>query len=295
MHRYLEKRLRRKRSIASATATSPSAVRAAAVVVLRNEITHIDGLIRYLVLEGLDIVAIDNQSDDGSAERVREWLGCGVLDVQERQFAPIWSMRNALRWKFEVAAELEHDWFVHVDADEWLHPSCPGDRLVDLFARAEAAGSNAVNFEDFTFVPDEPLEPGADPRERFRSYYYFAPAQNRLMRAWRRGSGLSSIETGGHVLYGEHVRVHTENAVLRHYPLLSPEHLHTKYQARHYDPANIKRGWHHDRIGLRIEDLSLEDPAIRRLSRWDSREFDRSVPVNRHIWQPGELTLTPAG
>src|ERR1700735_2037141 len=133
MHRYLEKRLRRKGSV---TVTSPPRIRAAAVVVLRNELTHVDGLIRYLVMEGLDVAVIDNQSDDGSAERVRGWLGRGVLEVPERPFTGVWRLEDAIRWLSELALGLDHDWVIFVAADEWPHPAAPGDRLIDLFARA---------------------------------------------------------------------------------------------------------------------------------------------------------------
>ncbi len=72
--------------------------------------------------------------------------------------------------------------------------------------------------------------------------------------------------------------------MLRHYPLLSREHLATKYLVRRYGQRELDRGWHHNRVGLRAQDLTLEDPAIRHLSRWDSRDFDRSAPGSRHCW-----------
>ena len=266
--------------------------RAAALVILRNELPHIDGLIRHLVLEGLDVVVIDHQSDDGSGEAVRRWLGRGVLEVHERPFTGVWRLEDASRWLQEIAQRLDQDWIVHVAADEWPHPAAPGDRLIDLFRRADTAGATAVNFEEFAFLPDSPLAPGADPRERFSSYYFFAPSPYRLMRARRRDAGLSGRESAGHVLRGANLRLHEEQGVLRHYPLLSPEHLKTKYLARRYAPEAVARGWHHNRLNLNAEDLTLDGPAVRRLRRWDSRDFDRTAPVSRHCWEPGELTAS---
>lgn len=268
---------------------SASTSRAVAVVAIHDESRHIDPLIRYLVLEGLEVVVIDHGSRDGSAEQARRWIGHGVIGVHERPYDGVFSLQEQLRWKAQAIAQLEHDWVVHVDADEWLHPASPGDRLVDLFSRADAAGATVVNFEEFTFLPNVELGPADDPRERFCSYYHFAPSPRRLMRAWRSDAGLTNVSEGGHTLTGERLRIHEEQGVLRHYPLLTPGHLLAKYGRVRYAPEELSLGWHHNRVGLHPEDISLDGPAVRRLPRWDSREFDRAAPVSRHCWEPGPL------
>lgn len=268
---------------------SGSMTRAVAVVAIHDESRHIDPMIRYLVLEGLEVVVIDHGSRDGSVEKARRWIGRGVIDIQERPYDGIFRLEQHLRWKAEVIAQLDHDWVLHVDADEWLHPATPGDRLVDLFRRADAAGATVVNFEEFTFLPDVELGPGEDPRERFCSYYHFAPAPMRLMRAWRADAGLTNVTGAGHTLGGERVRIHEEQGILRHYPLLTPRHLLSKYGRVRYAAEELRLGWHRNRVDLRLEHLSLDGPAVRRLARWDSRQFDRTAPVSRHCWEPGPL------
>jgi hypothetical protein len=269
-------------------AVAPRAVRAVAIVAVRNELPHIDGLVRHLVLEGLDVVVIDHESSDGSFERAQRWVNRGVLRVDRRRFDGVFDLGAQLQWKQDVISELDHDWVMHVDGDEWPHARRPHERLTDLFARADAAGDTAVNFEEFVFVPDVELHAGHDPREVFCSYYYFAPVDCRLMRAWRRDARLTNRESGGHTLMGGDVRVHSEDAVLRHYPVLSSDHASQKYSGRRFSREDLALRWHTDRMGLTEGDFVLRPgPALRRLSRWDSRDFDRSAPVSRHYWQRG--------
>jgi hypothetical protein len=272
-------------------------LRAAAVVTIRNEARHIDGLVRNLVGEGLDVVIIDHESDDKSLARLRRWEGQGVLWIETQSFEGVFDLHSQLRRKREVMARLDHDWVMHLDADEWPHPRGHGDRLIDLFARADGAGDTVVNFDEFTFVPDAPLGPGEDPREVFCGYYYFAPSENRLMRAWRRDITATNSESGGHQLVGDDVRVHDEHGILRHYPTLSLQHAVGKYVGRTYAGSDIDRGWHGNRLGLTDEDFALRPhPALRRLDRWDSRNLDRSAPVQRHYWEWGrDQEPAPAG
>jgi glycosyltransferase involved in cell wall biosynthesis len=261
-------------------------LRAAAVVTIRNEARHVDGLVRNLVREGLDIVVIDQESTDESLALIRRWEGHGVLWVETQSFEGVFDLHSQLCRKREVIARLDHDWVMHLDADEWPHPVGRGDRLIDLFARAEQAGDTVVNFDEFTFVPEARLGPDEDPREVFCRYYYFAPSKNRLMRAWRRDVTATNSQSGGHRLVGDDVSVHGEQAILRHYPTLSLDHAVDKYVRRIYAAGDIKRGWHGNRLGLTDQDFTLRPhPALRRLDRWDSRNFDRSAPIGRHYWE----------
>lgn len=261
-------------------------IRAAAVVVVRNEQRHLDGLLRHLIGDGLDVVVIDHASTDGSGEIARRWQGRGVLWVTQRPFDGVFRLEELLRWKEEAYAELDHEWLIHVDADEWLQSPRDGERLIDLIQRADASGANAINFDEFTFVPDIELPVGADPREVFTTYYHFAPFSPRLMRIWRRCSGLSGISGGGHVLSGSDINLFGEAGILRHYPVLSGDGTNVKYLDRVFSDEELRRSWHSNRIGLSADDFVIRDNAsLRRLPRWSSRNFDRSAPVKFHYWQ----------
>jgi glycosyltransferase involved in cell wall biosynthesis len=259
---------------------------AAAVVALRNESRHVDGLLRRLVEDGLDVVVIDHGSTDGSGEIAARWQGNGVLWVEQRPFDGVFRLEELLGWKEETYARLDHEWLAHVDADEWLHSPRDGERLIDLIRRADASGANVVNFDEFTFVPDVELPAGADPREIFTTYYHFAPSSPRLMRMWRRDAGLSGVANAGHVLSGSDIQLFGEAGVLRHYPVLDADGQNVKYLDRVFAKEEVGRSWHRNRIGVRSEDFAIrESPSLRRLARWSSRDFDRSVPVKLHYWE----------
>ncbi len=271
---------------APAISSARSEIGAAAVVAVRNERRHVDGLLRRLIGDGLDVVVIDHASTDGSGEIAKRWQGHGVLWVEQRPFDGVFRLEEVLQWKDEAYAKLDHEWLVHVDADEWLQSPRDGERLIDLIQRADASGANVVNFDEFTFVPDIELLAGTDPREVFTTYYHFAPFSPRLMRMWRQGAGLSGIPGAGHVLSGSDIHLFGEAGILRHYPVLSTDGKGIKYLDRVFPEEEVRRNWHSNRIGLRAEDFVIrETPSLRRLVRWSSRDFDRSAPVKWHYWQ----------
>lgn len=154
-------------------------------------------------------------------------------------------------------------------------------------ARADVAGYNVVNFEEFVFLP---IEPGSAKDEHaffpFAHYYFFEPAKLRLMRAWRRESGFTNVDSGGHLLRGEDMRVAPENQVLRHYPFLSQEHAFEKYSERRYNEGELARGWHGNRIDIDNRLFAFPPPGeLERLDDLAARALDRSRPHKLHYWE----------
>jgi hypothetical protein len=52
-----------------------------------------------------------------------------------------------------AARQREADWFMHVDADEIRLPPRTDRSLARAFAEVAGEGYNAVNFQEFTFIP----------------------------------------------------------------------------------------------------------------------------------------------
>ena len=188
--------------------------------------------------------------------------------------------------KETIVDNLSHDWIIHADADEWLQSPLEGESLISGIRRLSAR-INAINFEEFVFLPT----PGGDfaPRDydkTFLDYYYFAPSENRLMRAWRRADRLSNKAAGGHRLTGT-IHLAPENFILRHYIGLSYPHFITKYLGRKFsDGGNLSKGWHGNRLNLSGDKLILPGAnSLKRLTMWNSKEFDRSAPKETHFWE----------
>ena len=96
---------------------------------------------------------IDNDSSDETVAVCRQYLGKGVLFMERVAWTGFFDLSAQLEAKREVAARLDHDWLIHVDADEWLQSPNEGETLLDGIKRVSAQGYNAINFDEFVFLP----------------------------------------------------------------------------------------------------------------------------------------------
>ena len=128
---------------------SSSPVRCAAVVACRNDAMMLERHLPLWIAEGLEVVVIDHSSDDNTRAVAERWLGQGVLAVEHLDWQGTFSLSQQLSAKATVIEGLEHDWIIHLDADEWLHSPRDGETLQQAISRLAAGGANAVNFEEF--------------------------------------------------------------------------------------------------------------------------------------------------
>jgi len=256
-----------------------------AIICFRNEAEYLPALLEHLSAEGIEAAFIDNGSDDGSTEIVRAALGHGVCRIASLPHNGSFDLTAQLEAKAVMAQQLSHDWLLHQDADEILQHNVPGKRLVDLVQEAEADGANAVNFDEFVFLPPD-AEPKLPHRE-WTGYYFFEPHPLRLMRLWRRDCNLGNLRHGGHKLDGN-LRLHEGNHILRHYIGLSRAHLESKYVGRRFAQQDREKGWHKNRLELTASMLDPErvpTSCLLHLADFKSRAFVRSNPWSEHYWQ----------
>jgi hypothetical protein len=88
------------------------------------------------------------------------------------------------------------------------------------------------------------------------TYYFFELEPHRLMRAWRRD--LMPGMDNGHRLTSDRLKLYPQNFILRHYIALSHAQAVQKYVGRRFDPAELARGWHGNRLGIAESDLMLK-------------------------------------
>ena len=200
-------------------------------------------------------------------------------------FDGTFSLSDQLRCKAETFSGLDHDWFVHQDADEILEHRDEGKSLLDAFLESNRRGYNAINFDEFVFLPiEEPAESDSY-RDRMRHYYFYEPKPIRLIRAWKRTAGLQFAE-GGHRLVGKDLRVDPVSHNLRHYIGLSQAHLRSKYLSRRYAVEDYRKGWHGHRVCFTETNSALPSPSrLLALPHAGSKAFrrDRSEPL--HYWE----------
>jgi glycosyltransferase involved in cell wall biosynthesis len=262
-------------------------VTAAAIVCVRDEALHIKRCLRDLIREGVDVILIDNDSTDSSADLARPFLGQGLISIERLPFEGTFSLTRQLAFKKTIADGLKHDWIVHADADEWLQAPPGYARLIDGIQDADSQGFNCINFLEFVFVPlpGENFE-GEDYPSAMRHYYHFARSYPFLMRAWKRSAELDNCKRGGHDLSGPDIRLFPRDFILRHYIALSEAHARRKYLGRKFSAEDLAKRWHGDRILINDENifpvsgtplLTLEDPS--------SSPLSTAHPTELHYWQ----------
>jgi len=277
-------------------------VRVLAIVCARNEAVFMRSLIGGLIADGLDVVLIDHGSSDETVELAASFLGRGLLAIRELPWGGRFSLAEQLDAKRESIAASDHEWIVHVDADEWLSAPRSGQRLVDAIEIVDLLGYNCIDFNEFVFVPN----PGEDHRvehhrELAHRYYAYRPNGYTLHRAWRRDAQLDNRAGGGHALEGE-LRPYPVPFVLRHYIALSEEHVVGKYLVRRFARDEVLRGWHADRILTTRDNLVFpptSDPNLRAVRTGAPEELDASAPRDDHYWHWGShanaLAVASAG
>ena len=261
-------------------------VSCAAVICVRNEAKHIRRAISDFVSQGIDVVIIDNGSTDHTLQICSEFLGNGLLFIKHMPWKGEFNLSYQLEMKNEIVRNLNHDWVIHADADEWMHSSVEGESLLDGITRISKRGFNVINLEEFVFLPARNEEYNLDHyKKEFLDYYYFSPHKQRLMRVWNRLLSCNNLDSGGHKLSGVGINVSPESFILRHYIVLSHEHAIQKYLQRIFSKRDLVKNWHKKRLDLTLEKLKLPYAhKLKRLDKWDSCNPDFSDPKKEHYW-----------
>jgi len=267
--------------------SNPPELSICAVTSVRNEADYLRVLLPCLAKQRIDVAILDNGSTDESRAIIGAHMSSPVITVKDLPFSGSFSLSEQLRAKQEMITTLSHDWVVHQDADEILDHRESEKNLRHAIQEADSSGYNALNFEEFVFLPDPGRDlAGADYRKEALRYYYFRPSNNRLNRAWKLSTTVAYGKSGGHRLEGDGIRFWTPDHVLRHYIVLSQEHAKSKYLDRTFAQEDLLRGWHTNRLGLTNRDLEIPEKheLIFRLSDANSKLFDRSLPSGKHYW-----------
>ena len=263
-----------------------------AILAVRNESLYIRTCLEHLRAEGVQCVIIDNESDDDTVAICREFMPDHVLAIHTVPYPGYYDWRTILARKDELRRSVDADWIIHHDADEIMHSDRPNETLQEAIARVAAEGFNAINFDEFVFVHenDEVSYEGRNYFADMHYYYFFQPAVDhaRLVRAYSKEVKGGIAWSGGHMPRGE-IKLYPAHMVLRHYVCLGKAHAVGKYLNRTYSEAELKMGWHRNRIGVRAKRYSA--PPLHKLKKLgpDPRVLDKSTPYREHFWHWGDL------
>lgn len=260
-------------------------IRVVALMTVRNEERYLDRCLRHFIDQGIDVCVIDNDSTDRTLEIAQQYLGKGVIRIENISHKGVFELAKILENEERLAGEIEADWFMHHDADEIRQPPAPYQRMIDAITDIDRQGYNAINFDEFVFVPtrEDRDEIPIDYVSGMKYYYFYEPVLRRQVTLWKKGDyQVDLASNAGHRVRFQGRRVYPENFIMRHYIALSNSHMRTKYDERKFSQKELGRGWHQTRIAHPEDAYYM--PSRRELVELSQDGiWDRSNPFRRHL------------
>jgi glycosyltransferase involved in cell wall biosynthesis len=219
-----------------------------AIVATYNEEDVIGVVLAELLGQGVRVHLIDQGSTDATVAEARALQGRGDLRIESLDGGDF-SLARIIRRKEALAAELDTDWVLNADADEFRESPWPGVGFVEGLREVDRLGYNAVDFAVLNFVPvDDGFRKGDDPREKLRFYEKGPPFDRLQIRCWKKPPGpLDLVSTAGHEARFEGRHVFPIRFLLRHYPIRGQAHGERKvFRERRprFSAEERARGWH---------------------------------------------------
>jgi glycosyltransferase involved in cell wall biosynthesis len=256
-----------------------------ALITAYNEEQVLESTLEHLRSQGVDVYLVDNQSTDRTRKIAEKFLGRGVIGIETFARDGCFDKPAVLRNAESLLKKLPGDWLMLQDADEIRLPLPPYATLGEAFQIVEDAGCNAVDFDEFVFVPtlQAPNHEHGDFRTTMRHYYYFRPGRRHRVTAWKRGwTKARLLRRAGHEVEFWGRKIFPRPFPMRHYLCLSRPHALQKYCRRRWSEAGLARGWHRSRVGLRPDDILLPDEAQLQEAE-EGRPLDTSKPFAEHL------------
>jgi glycosyltransferase involved in cell wall biosynthesis len=262
-------------------------MRIVALLTVRNEALYMQRCLEHLRDQGIEACVIDNDSTDDTRAIAEAFIGNGVLRIERAPYPGHMDWVGILNQKQRLAVELDADWFLHHDADEIREAPQPYRSLRDGIEHVDALGYNAINFDEFVFVPHDLTTSfdGGDYVREMRYYYHFAPRAEHRVNAWKKQSGgVDLVSSAGHRAEFAGRNLFPRNFILRHYIVLSAHHANRKYGVeRVYSQRETdERGWRPARLQWRHG--KFRPPAVQDMKCIDRDGLGIDDPRRAHLF-----------
>jgi hypothetical protein len=268
-----------------------------AIVASYNERDIIATCIEKLLDERVKVWVLDNWSDDGTWELLKEYQAAGRIVVERfPQAGPTGTYEWAaiLSRKEEIASLFPGFWIIHHDADEIRRSPWRNVGLREAFGVVDAYGANCVSFTVLNFKPvDNGFQARLD-AEKYFNFYAFAETQDyrNQTKAWKQPHGrVGLVGSAGHEVDLPNRVLFPYRFLLKHYPLRTDvqaaRKIHRERIAR-FTPAERGLGWHTHYDGLLHEQsfvVSFRDHLRFDANFYDEHLAERLVGSRGAIWR----------
>lgn len=262
-------------------------IRVLAILSVRNEAMMLRQCLPHLHREGIDFHVIDDNSNDDSMAVAESFRGRGLVGTTTLPPSPVFDLGRCLRHKEALIRTLDADWFMHADADEFRTSNRTGERLIDAIIRIDREGFNAINFQEFTFIPsaDQPDHHPDHFLETMRGYYPFLPVPLHRLNTWKnRGEPVDLASDAGHRIRMPGLRTYPESLPMRHYLYTSRAHFASKYAGRRHRPDELDKAWHGWRESADANLFYAAPPGLLRpFNPQEPWRMDARDPLRRHL------------
>lgn len=257
-----------------------------AIMTIRNEADYLPFVLQHLHEQGIFVYLIDNDSTDNSIAIAKTYENKNVIFIDRIPYNGEYEWEKILIHKEMIAQAVEADWFIHHDADEILEAPSEYSTLSEGINAVDSLGFNAINFDEFVFVPttDEESFVGKRYTEEMKFYYFFEPSKLHLIRAWKKQiHPINLRSSGGHQARFTDQNLFVSNFILRHYIALSRECLVNKYGNRNYSDYEVSTlGWHRKRA--RFDANNAHFSGFTDLCHLNENKWDKSKPFKNHFF-----------
>ena len=228
-----------------------------AIIAAYNEEDIIGQAVGDLIGQGIQVYLLDHGSSDGTVRSVEPYLDTGLLRIERfpADNSPAdpdgerFALARVIARKQQLAGELDADWFINSDADEFRESVWAHLNLREGIGLVDRLGYNAIDFQLLNFRPThDEFALGDDVRRSFQYYEPGDPWDRVQIRCWKRGPVPAElVSTAGHEASFESRKVFPLRFLLRHYPIRSQAHGSRKvFQERRprFAEEERQRGWH---------------------------------------------------
>lgn len=234
-----------------------------------NEEDIIEETISKLIQNDICVYLLDNNSTDNTVEKAKKFLGCGLLNVEtvvhHENEKEVFSLKSIMRKKEEISRDLNHDWFINVDADEIRLSPWPNINLRDAIKIVDDLGYNLINFRLFNFRLTN-LDKESNEFEERMTYFEEAESFNNLqVRAWKKNESANLVQTGGHSTRIENPKLFPIRFILKHYPIRSVEQGTKKIineRLARFSTEEKNQQWHVQYDHHSLDPLKIQDELI---------------------------------